>query len=121
MKKVGITQRVSVIREYGERRDCLDQAWPRFLAGCGLMPLALPNVIEVATALCAGADVTRLVLTGGSDLAMFGGDAPGGQQLSSLCRLRLAAAARCLGGRCRPRRRSDSPLGPAYDWNHVAP
>ena len=76
MKKVGITQRVSVIPEYGERRDCLDQAWPRFLTACGLMPLALPNVIEVAMALCAEADVTGLVLTGGNDLATLGGDAP---------------------------------------------
>jgi gamma-glutamyl-gamma-aminobutyrate hydrolase PuuD len=76
MNKVAITQRVSVVPEYGERRDCLDQAWPRFLAACGLMSLALPNVVEVATALCAGADVTGLVLTGGNDLAVLGGDAP---------------------------------------------
>lgn len=76
MKKVAITQRVSVIPEYDERRDCLDQAWARFLAACGLIPLALPNVIEVATALCADAEVTGLVLTGGNDLAAFGGDAP---------------------------------------------
>jgi N5-(cytidine 5'-diphosphoramidyl)-L-glutamine hydrolase len=76
MKKVAITQRVSVVPEYGERRDCLDQAWPRFLAACGLMPLALPNVIEVAVALCADADVAGLVLTGGNDLAALGGDAP---------------------------------------------
>jgi putative glutamine amidotransferase len=76
MKKVAITQRVSIVPEYGERRDCLDQAWPRFLVACGLMPLALPNVIEAALALCAGAEVTGLVLTGGNDLAEYGGDAP---------------------------------------------
>jgi len=76
MKRVAVTQRVSVVPEYGERRDCLDQAWPRFLAACGLMPLALPNVIDVALALCAGADVTGLVFTGGNDLAEWGGDAP---------------------------------------------
>ena len=40
------------------------------------MPVALPNVIEVAVALCSGADVTGLVLTGGNDLAALGGDAP---------------------------------------------
>ena len=74
MKKIAITQRVSIITAYGERRDCLDQAWPRFLAACGLMPLVLPNVIEVALALCAGA--TGLVLSGGNDLASLGGDAP---------------------------------------------
>lgn len=76
MKKVAITQRVSIVTPYGERRDCLDQAWPRFLAACGLMPLALPNVIEVATTLCSGADVAGLVLTGGNDLAALDGDAP---------------------------------------------
>jgi putative glutamine amidotransferase len=76
MQKIALTQRVSIVREYGERRDCLDQAWPRFLAACGLMPLVLPNVIEVATALCADDDVSGLVLTGGNDLVALGGDAP---------------------------------------------
>ena len=76
MKKIAVTQRVSVVATNGERRDCLDQAWPRFLAACGLMPLPLPNVIDVAMALCAGADVAGLLLTGGNDLACLGGDAP---------------------------------------------
>jgi N5-(cytidine 5'-diphosphoramidyl)-L-glutamine hydrolase len=76
MKTVAITQRVSVIPEYGERRDCLDQAWPRFMAACGLLPLLLPNVTDVALALCEAADVAGLVLTGGNDLAALGGDAP---------------------------------------------
>jgi hypothetical protein len=34
MKFVAVTQRVSVIPAYGERRDCLDQAWTKFLAAC---------------------------------------------------------------------------------------
>ena len=76
MITVAITQRVVIVPEYGERRDCLDQAWPRFLATCGLMPIALPNVIEVALALCARAEVGGLVLSGGNDLAICGGDAP---------------------------------------------
>jgi putative glutamine amidotransferase len=76
MKTVAITQGVTVVPEYGERRDCLDQAWPRFIAACGLLPLPLPNVIEVALAMCGGSDVTGLVLTGGNDLAALGGDAP---------------------------------------------
>jgi N5-(cytidine 5'-diphosphoramidyl)-L-glutamine hydrolase len=76
MRTVAITQRVTVIREYGERRDCLDQAWPRFIAACGLLPLPLPNVIEVALAMCGGSDLAGLVLTGGNDLATLGGDAP---------------------------------------------
>ena len=76
MKAVAITQRVSVVPAYGERRDCLDQAWTRFLTACGLLPVLLPNVTEAALALCEGADITGLVLTGGNDLAMLGGDAP---------------------------------------------
>ncbi|HUE12192.1 MAG TPA: gamma-glutamyl-gamma-aminobutyrate hydrolase family protein [Steroidobacteraceae bacterium] len=76
MKTVAITQRVTVIPEYGERRDCLDQAWPRFIATCGLLPLPVPNVIEVALAMCGASDLAGLVLTGGNDLAALGGDAP---------------------------------------------
>ena len=76
MKTVAITQRVTVTAEDGERRDCLDQAWPRFLAACGLLPLVLPNVSDVALALCGAADVAGLVLTGGNDLIALGGDAP---------------------------------------------
>ncbi len=76
MKTVGVTQRVTVIPEYGERRDCLDQAWTKFLAACGLLPVLLPNVMETALALCEWAGVVGLVLTGGNDLAEYGGDAP---------------------------------------------
>ena len=76
MKAVAITQRVSVVPAYGERRDCLDQAWTRFLSACGLLPVLLPNVTEAALALCEGADIGGLVLTGGNDLAELGGDAP---------------------------------------------
>jgi gamma-glutamyl-gamma-aminobutyrate hydrolase PuuD len=76
MRVVAITQRVLVVPEHGERRDCLDQAWPRFLAACGLLPLAVPNVTEVALAMLRDANVAGLVLTGGNDLAALGGDAP---------------------------------------------
>jgi N5-(cytidine 5'-diphosphoramidyl)-L-glutamine hydrolase len=76
MKLVGVTQRVSVEPGYGERRDCLDQAWTRFLAGCGLLPVLLPNVAEAALELAEAAEVGGFVLTGGNDLAGLGGDAP---------------------------------------------
>lgn len=76
MTPVGVTQRVSVVPAYGERRDCLDQAWTRFLTACGLLPILLPNVTPAAEALCEWAGVTGLVLTGGNDLAAYGGDAP---------------------------------------------
>jgi N5-(cytidine 5'-diphosphoramidyl)-L-glutamine hydrolase len=76
MKPVAVTQRVSIVAEYDERRDCLDQEWSRFLFACGLVPIPLPNVPEIAVALCESADVGGVVLTGGNDLAALGGDAP---------------------------------------------
>jgi N5-(cytidine 5'-diphosphoramidyl)-L-glutamine hydrolase len=76
VKTVAITQRVLVVPEHAERRDCLDQAWPRFLAACGLQPLAVPNVLEVALGLCRRSDLAGLILTGGNDLVSVGGDAP---------------------------------------------
>jgi N5-(cytidine 5'-diphosphoramidyl)-L-glutamine hydrolase len=76
VKTVAITQRVSVVPAYGERRDCLDQAWTRFLTACGLLPLLLPNVTETALALCEAGGTVGVVLTGGNDLAAWGGDAP---------------------------------------------
>lgn len=76
MKAVAVTQRVCTVPEYGERRDCLDQAWTKFLAHCGLLPVLLPNVKEAAVALCARSDIAGLLLTGGNDLASLGGEAP---------------------------------------------
>lgn len=76
MKAVAITQRVSVVPVDGERRDCLDQSWTKFLAACGLLPVLLPNVAEAALGLCKRAGIAGLVLTGGNDLAVLGGDAP---------------------------------------------
>jgi putative glutamine amidotransferase len=76
MKAVAITQRVSIVPAYGERRDCLDQAWTKFLGACGLLPVLLPNDMDAALALCDQTGVAGLVLTGGNDLAGLGGDAP---------------------------------------------
>jgi len=76
MKAVAITQRVSVVSAYGERRDCLDQTWTKLLAACGLLPILLPNVTGAAVALCEATGIAGLVLTGGNDLAALGGDAP---------------------------------------------
>lgn len=76
MKTVAVTQRVSVYPDYGERRDCLDQAWTRFLTTCGLLPVLLPNIPDAAIALCERSGISGLVLTGGNDLAALGGDVP---------------------------------------------
>ena len=76
MKAIAITQRVEVVPAYNERRDCLDQAWSKFLGVCGVLAVPIPNLVEVALALCEQAEVAGLLLTGGNDLAELGGDAP---------------------------------------------
>lgn len=76
MRKVAITQRVAVIPEYGERRDCLDQAWWRFLRACALVPVIMPNDPELALAIWEHEEISGLVLTGGNDPVTLGGNAP---------------------------------------------
>ena len=48
MKTVLYTQRVEVVKSYGERRDCADQNIARFLSTCGFLPLPVPNIKELA-------------------------------------------------------------------------
>ncbi len=74
MKTVAVSQRVVVDSPHGTRRDCLDQVWPKFLLDCGLLPIPVPNSVDAALQICANVD--GIVLTGGNDLAAYGGDAP---------------------------------------------
>jgi len=74
MKTVAVTQRVVVDPPHGTRRDCLDQVWVKFLLGCGLIPIPVPNSVDAALTICQ--QVGGIVLTGGNDLTAYGGDAP---------------------------------------------
>lgn len=74
MKTVGVTQRVVVDAPHSTRRDCLDQVWVKFLLGCGLLPIPIPNSPDAALTICE--NVNGIVLTGGNDLSAYGGDAP---------------------------------------------
>ncbi|MDR1921770.1 MAG: gamma-glutamyl-gamma-aminobutyrate hydrolase family protein [Candidatus Adiutrix sp.] len=68
---LGLTQRVTVIKEVNEKRDSLAQDWGRFMAAAGLPWVALPNRPEEAAALAERLDLGGLVLTGGDDLGLF--------------------------------------------------
>lgn len=73
---LGLTQRVVIDPRHGERRDALDQRWPRFLGTLGMAAIALPNDPQLATNLAEHAGVAGIVLTGGDDLVEYGGQAP---------------------------------------------
>ena len=73
---VVFTQRVEIIKSYNERRDSSDQRIPRFLEGCGYIPIALPNNIGLAEKIISFVHPHGIVLTGGNSLSKYGGDAP---------------------------------------------
>lgn len=76
MRAVLVSQRVEVIQSYGERRDCLDQRWCGFLLSCGLLPVPVMNRGQDIKALFDLITPAGVLLTGGNDLAAYGGDAP---------------------------------------------
>lgn len=76
MKTVLLSQRVEVIERYGERRDCLDQRWCAFLEACGYMPVPVMNCLEDMDGFVRTISPAGIILTGGNDLAAYGGNAP---------------------------------------------
>jgi len=69
MSRLGVTQRVEVIEAYGERRDCLDQAWTDLLEQWGYQPVPLPNTVENPHKYLHSMELDGLVLSSGNDLA----------------------------------------------------
>jgi putative glutamine amidotransferase len=76
MSLIAVSQRVEVDSQFGERRDCLDRLWTKFMMACGLTPIQVPNEAEAAQSLCHAVPVGGILLTGGNDLSPYGGDAP---------------------------------------------
>jgi N5-(cytidine 5'-diphosphoramidyl)-L-glutamine hydrolase len=76
MRLLAVTQRTAVVAPHNERRDCLDQAWSRFLLACGFIAVPIPNDVATARALFRALPLAGIVLTGGDDLVACGGEAP---------------------------------------------
>lgn len=72
MKKVGITQRVELIRSYGERRDCLDQRWSSLLLSLDCVPVPLLNIEPRETSrLLDTLELDAVILSGGNSIAVL--------------------------------------------------
>lgn len=71
MKRIGLTQRVS-IEQTGERRDCLDQQWSLLAGHLNFVPVPLPNLGPPPEICISELDLSGVILTGGNDLASLG-------------------------------------------------
>lgn len=75
-RRIGLTQRVDVWADRGERRDALDQRWSALLELLGAWALPIPNAARDVRALIRELRIDGVILTGGNDLVAYGGDAP---------------------------------------------
>ena len=73
---IAVSQRVDIVSARHERRDALDQRWGALFAACDLLAMPLPNEAGRASSLLEAIDPAGVLLTGGNDLSMYGGDAP---------------------------------------------
>jgi N5-(cytidine 5'-diphosphoramidyl)-L-glutamine hydrolase len=70
VKRLGITQRVDLIVDYGERRDCLDQRWSSLAIEVGFVPVPLPNVAaKTVSTLLDALQLDAIILSGGNSLS----------------------------------------------------
>lgn len=70
MKRVGISHRVDVIENYGERRDAVDQRWYRLMLSIGWLPVPLPNIpANLVRQLMASLDLSGVILSGGNSIS----------------------------------------------------
>ena len=76
MKRIGLTQRVINHSQYAERRDVLDQRWTNLVFALGMLPVPIPNRIQNVNIFINELQLDGIILTGGNDLVVCGGDAP---------------------------------------------
>lgn len=76
MKLVAVSQRTTLIEARNEKRDSLDQRLVVFLSRCGVLPVPIPNTLEVAEKLWQQISFGGVVLSGGGDVSKYGGNDP---------------------------------------------
>lgn len=101
MRQILITQRVEYIREIGERRDALSREWALFAHSCGFVPVLAPNHLETVKRILEQQRIDGFLLTGGNDLAVYGGDAPERDELERYLISYACSNGTALAGVCR--------------------
>lgn len=67
--RLGLTQRVSIDRNTGERRDGLDQRWAELMGAYGYLVIPLANLLVEPISSVKELRLDGIVFTGGNDLA----------------------------------------------------
>ncbi len=76
MKRLVYSQRVEIVTGYGERRDCADVDVAKLIWACGYIPIPINNIPKKTRIFLKSTDPDGVILTGGNDLAKYGGNAP---------------------------------------------
>jgi putative glutamine amidotransferase len=101
MKKVGITQRQLPVTSTGEVRFALDERWSHVLWAYGILAVPLPNVPSLALSTAKELHLDGIILSGGGDLANYGGDCPNRDETERLLLSWAIEAEMPLLGVCR--------------------
>ena len=75
MKVVYVTQRVEIIKSYGDVRDCIDIEWVKLLQEAGYLPIMVNNNENIIYQMLEEIPPNGIILTGGNDLYKYGGTA----------------------------------------------
>ena len=67
---VAVSQRIDVLTDVDEVRDCLDQRWAEILWQIGLLPVPVPNRIDKLSTWLDSLEVNAVLLTGGGDVGL---------------------------------------------------
>lgn len=73
MKFIAVTQRVDKVNEYSEIRDGLDERWIEFLLECNIIPIIIPNNLQVTKMILKKLKIDGILLTGGDSEIKYGG------------------------------------------------
>lgn len=76
MRRIAVSQKIEWDPLQQARCDALDRRWLDFFELFDFLPLLIPNRISLAAALVKEFEPDGILLTGGAELAVYGGDAP---------------------------------------------
>jgi putative glutamine amidotransferase len=76
MRPIAVTLRRDTVSAYAEIRDAVDRRWATFLHEAGFIPVYVPNHVPTAQWMLENLTLSGILLTGGGDLAKYGGKDP---------------------------------------------